>query len=935
MARTATKRPSANRTEPLVDDLLDSQGVEEVLLVCPVRGALGAKALAQDGLTSTEEARRVDFLHFLIEERSYPSEHIRVEVVTIKHFGESGRNKLRADVIVYDCPWSEIAFADKQRQLEHVVLVAEIKRDSAKKSKEISYQLEPALRVLPRMDTVGVYWDDESRLLFTKSIKKRGSFEEVIVKNDSIANLPDYGIAYHAKAITVDRLTKPTNLVATLHGLANVMRSHGVNDAQQRYKETVKLLLARYIDEKIAKASTTSKQLKLQVLEGADAGFMTRIQGMYTKASIRYNRVQTLFSPFTGSELGESTLRDLIRSIQGFDFSSASSETMQQVFMTFVPHVFKKDLSQYFTPASLIATMVQMVAPGPTEKIADPAMGTADFLTSAMSYCVERGDDDALGRVYGIDSDVSAYDLAIVNMILNRDGQANLLREDSIENHTRWSEEMDVVLCNPPFGAKTVERRAKVLSAYDLGHIWTPGGRPGEWKMTQEIAGSQQIGILFIERCWKMLRPGGRLAIILPEGYLATNGHGYLRRWILEHFRIRSLVELPRRIFLKSGVDLRSNILVAEKRHKGDRLRNYPIHASMVRRVGYKLGGDFRPLPLQDKATGIPIRDSANRIVLDSDFHRVLQEFGATLKRITPEWSGATAANILSRGDLDMKPRRLVPRALANVRSLKESGAITLSEIADVSEGTIDLLDDVGPSEFRRVVEGQDIRAIEGIVVPHSPERCWAIAERKQRRVFQLQHQDLIVGLVRPERRNVGILLDEGDDVVGSPDGLAVVRVKEGLENEFPTEWLFAELRSEHIRLQLWTESGGTSYGKLDSDRIRGILIPVPQARERKSTAGKVKAWITSVKMYNAAWSGIGIEGDRRPILNSPLTGLLDDDVGAIGNDDDSPAHGPTVTSEDEYDAKVARRRLIEIKSGPENILRGADLKKKLDQWLS
>lgn len=908
-------------------------GIEEVLLHCPVRGALGAKALAKDGLTPTEEARRVDFLHFLIEDRSYHPDCIRVEVVTIKNLGESGRNQLRADVIVYDCPWSQIANKDKQEQLGHAVLVAEIKRESTKKSKGVAYQLEPALRVLPRLDTVGVYWDDDNRLLFTKNVKKRGAIQEVAVSVDSIANLPDYGTAYHAKAITVDTLTRPTNLVATLQGLADVMRSHGVNDEHQRYKETVKLLLARYVDERSARGSS-SKQLKLQVLEGADAGFMTRIQSMYTKAALRYSRVKTLFHPRTEPELDEPTLRDLIMAIQGFDLSSASTETMQQVFMTFVPVVFKKSLSQYFTPASLIDTMVQMVAPGPTEKIADPAMGTADFLTAAMNYCIRRGDDDAHDRIYGIDSDDKAFDLAIVNMILNHDGQANLQKEDSIENHSRWNSQMDVVLCNPPFGAETAERRASVLEAYDLGHVWIPGSQPGTWTKTKEIAKSQQLGILFIERCWKMLRPGGRLAIILPEGYLSTSGHGYIRRWMLEHFYIRSLVELPRRIFLVSGADLRSNVLVGEKRPEGEKIRPYPVHASMVRQVGYKLGGDFRPLPLQDKATGLPIRDTKNQIVLDSDFRRVLKEYADTPDRVTSSWKGATVADIIARNDLDMKPRRLVPRALENVRSLRNMGAVPLGQIAEVLDDTLDLLDDIGPSELRRVVEGADIRAIEGIVVPHFPERCWAIAERKQRKMFQLSPRDVIIGLVRPERRNVGILLDEGDDIVGSPDGLAVARIKTGMEDEFPVEWLFAVLRSEQVRLQFWTESGGTSYGKLDKDRIRNVLIPTSTPRERKQTAAKVQKWVESMRANGTAWSEIGIQGDRRPILNSPLTGLFDD-----GDADMMIEEGGKVESQasgqDARDMAVAKECLDEIKKHPERVLQGADLEAKLKEWES
>ena len=726
---------------------------------------------------------------------------------------------------------------------------------------------------------------------------------------------------HSGEAYAVATLTKPANLVATLQGLANIMRSHGVNDEQERYKETVKLLLARYVDEKKARGSD-NKQLRLQVLAGEDTNFLSRVERMYTEAAVRYQRVQTLFKPVTRPELDEETLRDLVHAIQGFDFSSASSNTMQQVFMTFVPVVFKKNLSQYFTPASLIDTMVKMAAPGPTEKIADPAMGTADFLTAALNFCIERGDDDAFGRIYGIDSDPSAYDLAVVNMILNRDGQANLRREDSIENHNRWAEEMDVVLCNPPFGAKTSEKRAQVLEAYELGHQWVPGDAPGAWVMTNDVAKSQQLGILFIERCWKMLRSGGRLAIILPEGYLSTVAHGYLRQWILEHFIVQSLVELPRRIFVKSDADLRSNILVAEKRRPGEAVPTYPIHASMVRCVGYKLGGDFRPLPLQDKATGIPIRDSANQIVLDSDFRRVLEEFKVMPKKITANWKGASVADIVSRTDLDMKPRRLVPRALANIRWLDAQESVRLSEIAEVLEEKIDLLEDIGPSETRRVVEGQDIRAIEGLVIPHFSERCWAIAERKQRKVYQLQERDIVVGLVRPERRNIGILLGQGNDVVGSPDGLAVVRVHEAKLQEYPTAWLFSVLRSEQIRLQFWTESGGTSYGKLDNDQIRNALIPLSTIEDRQLAAARVEAWINSAKDYSNAWFQVGVEADRRPILNSPLIGLFDDDI-QMGTD-------PMV--EDEEDAVVARRRLRETKVSPSKLIRGSELEKRLSR---
>ena len=313
---------------------------EKALLVCPVRGSLGASALASDGLTPTEEARRVDFLRFLVDERNYPPAHVRVEVVTVRNLGEKGRNQLRVDVLVYDCEWSLIATSDLQEQIEHAVLVAEIKRDTTKKKSGILHQLEPALLIIPRLDAMGVYWDDENRVLLTKKVSANRA---MAVREDSVANLPDYGIAYQHKPITVDTLTKPTNLVSTLHGLANVMRSHGVNDQQVRYKETVKLLLARYVDEKKARG-TNDKQLSLQVHTGSDHGFLPRVNQTYRDAAIRYQRVKTLFTPTAESEVDENTLKSLVSAIQGFDLSSASSDTMQQVFMTFAPVVFKRDL---------------------------------------------------------------------------------------------------------------------------------------------------------------------------------------------------------------------------------------------------------------------------------------------------------------------------------------------------------------------------------------------------------------------------------------------------------------------------------------------------------------------------------------------------------------------------------------------------------------
>jgi type I restriction enzyme M protein len=159
------------------------------LLHCPIRGPLNVSALAKDNLTATEEARRIDFLKFLLD-RDYPESHIAVETVIVTSLGESGRNKLRCDVIVYDVPAHEIQHLPISERIKQALLVAEIKRDSNKREAAWRFQLEPAMRLLPGMRVMGAYWDDVNRLLFVKEIVK----EKLKICQDTLSTCRDGAI---------------------------------------------------------------------------------------------------------------------------------------------------------------------------------------------------------------------------------------------------------------------------------------------------------------------------------------------------------------------------------------------------------------------------------------------------------------------------------------------------------------------------------------------------------------------------------------------------------------------------------------------------------------------------------------------------------------------------------------------------------------------
>ena len=121
--------------------------------------------------------------------KNYPRENFQCETVVIKHIGNNGRNSLRADIVIYDIPIIEANALDDTNRNKHVLLVAEIKRESKSKKSGVAFQLEPAMRQSDRTFVLGVYWDDVNRYLYVKQIKD----EQIIITRDELGNLPEYG----------------------------------------------------------------------------------------------------------------------------------------------------------------------------------------------------------------------------------------------------------------------------------------------------------------------------------------------------------------------------------------------------------------------------------------------------------------------------------------------------------------------------------------------------------------------------------------------------------------------------------------------------------------------------------------------------------------------------------------------------------------------
>ncbi len=253
---------------------------------------------------------------------------------------------------------------------------------------------------------------------------------------------------------------------------------------------------------------------------------------------------------------------------------------------------------QFRTPRHIIRLMVELTAPQPTDVICDPACGTAGFLVAAGEYLRERHPNilhDAKlrehfhhGMFHGFDFDNTMLRIGSMNMLLHGVENPDIRYRDSLaQDHAGEEEKYTLVLANPPFaGSLDYENTAKDLL---------------------QIVKTKKTELLFLALFLRLLKPGGRAAVIVPDGVLfgSSKAHKELRRMLVEEQKLDAVISLPGGVF-KPYAGVSTAILLFTKTNSGgtDHVWFYDVDAD-----GWSLDDKRTPL-LSEEQAGSACRSS-------------------------------------------------------------------------------------------------------------------------------------------------------------------------------------------------------------------------------------------------------------------------------------------------------------------------------------
>ena len=545
-----------------------------------------------------EEVEAVQvFARILVEDYGYPKDHIQ----TRPQF----HVKVRPSDVKKEYPVDIAVFSDSERTDDSISIIVECKKKNRKDGRS---QLENYMTLSKAQ--LGVWFNGEERLYLYKKNEENG---HVIFQE--IPNIPKFGESIDDIGALKRKDLIPThNLKATFKAIRNYLAANAVGATRDEViaQQLINVIFCKIFDERWTAPDAVVK-FRVGVNDN-DEQIKDRVVELFKSVKAKYHEIFTNDDSIT---LDAPSIAYIVGELQNYCLLDAERDVLADAFETFIGHALKGGQGQFFTPRNVIRMMVEILDPKTTEMLIDPACGSGGFIIESLRYIWEKVHEqaDSLGWshdaireeevdrantcIRGIDKDYFLSKLAKSYMAIMGDGKGGIFCEDSLERPESWDSktrqkihmgDFDIVLTNPPFGSKIPVTGEDKLKQYDLAHKWKNKKGTNEWEKGK-LADKEAPQILFIERCLQLLKEGGRMAIVLPEGIYGNSQLGYIRRWLLEKGRVLAIIDIPLETFMPN-TSTKTSILVFQKLSKENIPDNYPIYMAVAETCGHDRRGN-------------------------------------------------------------------------------------------------------------------------------------------------------------------------------------------------------------------------------------------------------------------------------------------------------------------------------------------------------
>lgn len=421
------------------------------------------------------------------------------------------------------------------------------------------------------------------------------NFPDIPQKSELIAQLSKRPkiilteIQLHEVKSTLITILKRDELYRAIKSSKEIIEKQALIRSDQSFREMTKILLIKMNEERRARKEGKENRFYRKWLDtSAAANGITRLEmfkALFKEAVSKYPGIYNDGEPDIQIR-DEDAILKVVDLLEPYSFLGTGNDIKGEVYEIFLKNTLRGEFDQYFTPRELVDYIVNSADPQIDECFVDPAAGSGGFLIKSFQHVNDLITASGMPihdrsiaeqhlvekQIWGQEADYDLHVLAKINLIMHGDGWNNIYQGDSLLEQNLPKGHFDLVLENPPF---TIEYKNKnVLENYTTAY-----GKQGE-----------ELDILFVELSLRLLKPGGRMYIILPEGLLNLPAYISFREWLLSEAWITQTVSLPEGAFQPFGRSAsKTCILAVVKKGKKIEPPKY-VFGAIAKSLGYETG---------------------------------------------------------------------------------------------------------------------------------------------------------------------------------------------------------------------------------------------------------------------------------------------------------------------------------------------------------